>query len=159
MNELTVIVNNEEVKVNRGITLEELSKSYQDNFKYEIIIAKVDGIYKELTETISKNCTIEFFDLTNRGANQVYLNGLIFLTICAFKRLFGSSNDIKVNHSLDKGLFIEPSIELQEDDIEKLRLEIIDKLKKNSNKININIKKKKNKKEKNIKKYKKNKKK
>lgn len=124
MNELTVIVNNEEVKVNRGITLEELSKSYQDNFKYEIILAKVDGIYKELTETISKNCTIEFFDLTNRGANQVYLNGLIFLTIYAFKRLFGSSNDIKVNHSLDKGLFIEPNIELQEEDIEKLRLEM-----------------------------------
>lgn len=119
MNEIKVKINNTTVEVNRGITLEELSKNYKQNYKYEIILAKVDGIYKELTETIHKSCTIEFFDLTDRGANQVYLNGLVYLTIYAYKTLFGN-NDIKVNHSLDKGLYIESTIKLQEEDIEKL---------------------------------------
>lgn len=119
MNEIRVKINNTTIEVNRGITLEELSKNYQNNFKYEIILAKVDGIYKELTETVHKPCTIEFFDLTDRGANQVYLNGLVYLTIYAFKTLFGN-NDIKINHSLDKGLYIETTIKLQEEDIIKL---------------------------------------
>lgn len=120
MNELNVKINNEELKITRGITLEELSKNYQANYKYEIIVAKVDGIYKELTETINKECEIEFFDLTNRGANRVYLNGLVYLMITAFKKLFGQKNDLKVSHSLDKGLYIEPTIKLQKEDIEKL---------------------------------------
>lgn len=119
MNEIEIKINNKSINVERGITLEKLSKQYQENYKYEIILAKVDGIYKELTETVHKSCTIEFFDLTDRGANQVYLNGLVYLTIYAFKNLFGN-NDIKINHSLDKGLYIETTIKLQEEDIIKL---------------------------------------
>lgn len=120
MNQLTVKINGNSVEVDYGITLEELSKNYQENFKYEIIVAKVDGIYKELTDTITKSCEIEFLDLTNRGANQIYLNGLVYLTIYAFKLIFGKSTNLKVNHSLDKGLYIEPTIKLQKQDIEVL---------------------------------------
>ena len=119
MNEIEIKINNKTIYVERGITLEKLSKQYQGEYKYEIILAKVDGIYKELTETVHKPCTIEFFDLTDRGANQVYLNGLVYLTVYAFKKLFGN-NDIKINHSLDKGLYIETTIKLQEEDIIKL---------------------------------------
>ena len=112
MNKLSVNVGNELIEIDYGTTLESLSKNYQSLFKYEIIVAKVDGIYKELTETITKNCEIEFFDLMNRGANQIYLNGLIYMTIYTFKHLFGKSANLKVNHSLDKGIYIESTIKI-----------------------------------------------
>ena len=124
MNQVKVIINGKEILVNRGITLEELSKEYQEGFKYEIILAKVDGIYKELIETINKDCEIEFFDLTNRGTNSVYLNGLVYMMITAFKNLFGKNNNIKISHSLDKGLYVEPTIKLTEEDIKKLEAEM-----------------------------------
>lgn len=117
---IKVIVNNDQIEVDSGTTLFELSKKFSNNYKYEIILAKVDGIYKELTDTITKGCKIEFFDLTDRGANAIYLNGLIYLTLYSFKRLFGQSTNIEVRHSLDKGLYIEPSIKLSKEDIEKL---------------------------------------
>jgi len=120
MNKLKVNINNTQIEVDYGTTLENLSKGYQQDFKYEIIVAKVDGIYKELTDTITKDCSIEFFDLTNRGANQVYLNGLVYMTIVAFKSLFGKNSNIKVNHSLDKGLYIESTIKITEQDINEL---------------------------------------
>lgn len=120
MNNIKVNINNTSVEVQKGISLLELSKNYQNNFKHEIIVAKVDGIYRELTDTITKDCDIEFFDLTNRGANSIYLNGLIYLTIVAFKMQFGRNTNIKVHHSLDKGLYIEPTIKLQKEDITKL---------------------------------------
>lgn len=121
MNKLKVNINNSIVEIDYGTTLEKISKDYQQNYKYEIIIAQVDGIYRELTDTLTKECTIEFFDLTNRGANQIYLNGLVYLMIVSFKSLFGRNNDLRVNHSLDKGLYIEPTIKITEQDIEKLK--------------------------------------
>ncbi len=124
MDSVKVCVNGNIIEVTDGTSLEELSKLYQDNFKYDIILAKVDGIYEELNETIHKDCTVEFLDLTDKGANQVYLNGLIYLVIYATKRLFGRQIEIKVNHSIDKGLYIETSRKITEESIEKLELEM-----------------------------------
>lgn len=120
MNKLLLNINQTQVEVDCGITLESLAKNYQANFKYDIIVAKVDGIYKELTEKITKSCEVEFFDLSNRGANSIYLNGLVFLALYAFKQLFGQKADLRINHSLDKGLYIEPTIKLTEQDIKNL---------------------------------------
>lgn len=131
MGKLKVNINNSIVEIDYGTTLETISKNYQNNYKYEIILAKVDGIYKELTDTVTKECNIEFFDLTNRGANQVYLNGLVYLTIYAFKSLFGKNSNIKVNHSLDKGLYIEPTIKITEQDIKQLEIKMKELVEKN----------------------------
>ncbi len=131
MQELNITINGNQIKVNRGITLEELSKSYEQDYQYEIILAKVDGIYKELNETINKECTIEFFDLMDRGANRIYLNGLVYLMIVAFKSLFGQNHNIKVNHSLDKGLYIEPTIKLQQQDLDNLKIRMQELVKAN----------------------------
>ncbi len=124
MESVKVTVNKNILEVTRGTTLEELSKLFQDDFKYEIILAKVDGIYQELTMTIQRDCTVEFLDLTEKGANQVYLNGLIYLTMYAIKKLFGSQVEIKVNHSLDKGLYIETNRRMNEETLEKLEMEM-----------------------------------
>ena len=123
MDNVKVNINDEIIEVPRGTTLEELSKNYQKNFKYTIILAKVNGIYKELIETINKDCTIEFFDLTDRGTNRVFLNGLIYLTIYAAKNVLGN-NKLTVNHSLDKGLYIATSKKITEEDITKLSEEM-----------------------------------
>lgn len=131
MNKIKVNINNSIIEVECGTTLESISKNYQNNFKYEIIVAKVDGIYKELTETVNKECNIEFFDLTNRGANQIYLNGLIYLAVVAFKSLFGRKSDLKVNHSLDKGLYIEPTIKITENDLKQLENKMKELVEKN----------------------------
>ena len=131
MNELLKVnVMGKDREIIRGITLSELSKEYKDDFKYEIILAKVDGIYKELNDNVNKEANIEFLDLTERGASRVYLNGLIYLTIHAYKELYGSDANIKVNHSIDKGLYINSDRKITKNDIEKLSqkmLEIVDK--------------------------------
>ena len=124
MNQITITIGEERVQVNRRTSLAELATNYQSNFKYEIILAKVNGIYQELTDTIHKDCKVEFLDLTERGANRVFLNGLIYLTIYATKQLFGSNMEIKVNHSLDKGLYIETNIGLTEEDLTHLELKM-----------------------------------
>ena len=116
--DIKVNVNNLDMTIPKGTTLFDLSKKFSSDYRYEIILAKVDGIYHELTDTINKECKIEFYDLMDRGANNVYLNGLIFLTLYSFKKIF--NNNIIVRHSLDKGLYIETPIKITELDIKNL---------------------------------------
>ena len=125
MDNVKVNINNDIIEVSRGTTLENLSLNYESNFKYPIILAKVNGIYQELTETIKKDCTIKFFDLTDRGANRVFLNGLIYLTIYAARNIFTIKNKLNVSHSLDKGLYIETSEKITKEDVDNLYQEML----------------------------------
>ena len=117
---LKIKVNGRDVEVEKGLTLLELSRRFEGSYKYEIILAKVDGVYKELTSTVHRACEIEFFDLTDSYANCVFLNSLIYLTLYSFKRTFGEKANIIVRHSLDKGVYIETSINITKSDITKL---------------------------------------
>ncbi len=120
MNELNINIYQTNIKVSKGTKLIDIAQNYQDRFKNNIIIAKVNGKYKELQEPLIKDCTVEFEDLTTKGGNRVYLSGLIYLLIYSYKELFGQSEDIKVNHSIDKGLYIESSKSLIEEDLRNL---------------------------------------
>lgn len=129
---------NEEREIPKGMTLLELSHEYQKNFKYPIIIAKVNGAYKELKEKIEKPVDITFFDLTYRTAHRVYLNGLIFLNIYAIKELFGSKADIFVQHSIDKGIYIETNFLLTENKLQQINEKMREIVEKNLDIIKVN---------------------
>lgn len=126
MNEtIKVKVMGEEIEIAKCTTYYELSKLFQDKFKYPIIAAKVKGQFKFLNKEISSPCEIDFFDLTSRLANKVYVNGLILLIITSVHELYGEDHNIKVRHSIDKGLYIETTFEIDEEKLtvikEKMR--------------------------------------
>jgi len=119
MDKIKVNILSSEYEVDKGISLLEISKLVSSNFKYDIILAKVDGEHKDINDKIDRSCSIEFFDLTYKDANKMYVNGLIFLLAHAYKKLFNST--IKVNHSLDKGLFIEVTDNMDNEKLQELR--------------------------------------
>ncbi len=117
---LTVIVNDEKIEIPKGLTLLEISKSFEQDYTYPIILAKVDGSYSELTEEINKPCYIEFFDLKDRMANRAYVSGLVFLLVTVIKDLYGEEKNITVEHSLDKGLYITTNFPILENDMKNI---------------------------------------
>ncbi len=122
---ITVKVNGIEKQILKGLTYEELSKEYQKDFKQPIIIAKVNNHLKELAEKINAPCNITFLDSTSKIGNDIYFQSLIFMNIFAIKQLYGKESDIKVLHSLDKGIFIETNFDLTEEKV----IEIQNKMK------------------------------
>jgi len=116
---IKVTVMGEQVELSNSMTYLELSKSYKDKFKNPIIIAKQNGIYKELNDKVESLGEVEFFDHNEREANRVYLSGLVYLTIYAFKTLYNGS--LRVKHSIDKGLYIETNISIDEEKIQQLK--------------------------------------
>ena len=117
---IQVFVDGKSVDVVEGTTFLELSKMFYENSKRKPIIASVNGKYRELSEVITKDDDIKFLDLTNYFANNVYLNGLIFLVNYAFNEVFNGKNIITVKHSADKALCIETSDKITKEDLKNV---------------------------------------
>lgn len=118
---IEVIMNNQKKEVPKGITLEELSKLEQEHFRYPVILAKVDGKLKELSTKIVEPAKIEFLDLTSREGNRTHVNGLKFILQYAIKELYGPDKNMKIQHSLDKGIYVEVNFALTDENIEEIK--------------------------------------
>lgn len=118
---INVIINDQEYTIRKGSTLKELSRLVQKDYRYPILVAKVNNSLKELTYEITKNKKIEFQDLTMSFGNRAHTSGLVFVLIVAIKELLGDDKNIRVEHSLDKGLYIETNFKINETIIENIK--------------------------------------
>lgn len=125
MNEnIEVLINKKKYQFPKGIVLEEIAKNFQDTCKYPIILAKIGNAIKELSVPINKSCEIEFLDLTSREGNRAHIAGLTFIMVYAIRSLYGPNANIYVEHSLDKGIYLEPNFELTEAKLNQIKNEM-----------------------------------
>jgi len=116
---IEITINNKKYKCCKDVTLQEIYMDQQSNFRYPIILAKVNNRLRELSTKITEDSKVEFLDLTSHEGNRTHINGLIFIMQYAIRKLYGKSANIVVQHSLDKGIYIQSSFKLTE---EKLKL-------------------------------------
>jgi len=114
MDNIKITINDKEFYVKRKTTLAEIANEFQSNYHHPILIAKVNNTLKELNYEITKPKNIEFLDLTSREGNKIHVNALIFILVVSIKELYGVKYDIRVQHSIDKGLYIETNFEITE---------------------------------------------
>lgn len=124
MNEnIEVLINKKKYQFPKGIVLEEIAKNFQDTCKYPIVLAKIGNAIKELSVPLNKSCEIEFLDLTSREGNRAHIAGLTFVMVYAIRSLYGPNANIYVEHSLDKGIYLEPNFELTEAKLNQIKSE------------------------------------
>lgn len=112
-------------------TLLEISESFQKYYNYPILIGRVNNDIVELSEKVSKDCTVEFYDRSSAVGNSAYSRSLQFMLVLATKRLFGPNTDVMIEHSIDKGFYCEiigksidkPDIKLLEQEMKKISKE------------------------------------
>lgn len=121
---IKLIINEKEYEYSSGITLEEISKDFSKEYKYPILLGKVNNRIRELNEIVTENCTIEFLDLTSREGNRTHISGLTYLLVYAVRKLYGISANVMIQHSIDKGLYIETNFKVTESKIDAIREEM-----------------------------------
>ncbi|MBE6157606.1 MAG: nucleoside kinase [Firmicutes bacterium] len=121
INAINITVNGKEYEISSGMTLEEISKDYEKDFKYPILAAKVNNRLRELTTEVTEDANIEFLDLTTKTGNRIHVSGLIYILIYSIKKLYGEAADIKVEHSIDKGIFIKTNFRLTEAKLKNIK--------------------------------------
>ena len=109
---IEIKVGKEKLKVTKGVTLSEIAEKYEHLFKHPILLAKINNQFKDLNYQIMDDSEIEFLDLSSIEGNRVHVNGLIFLLVFAVKNLYGKKADVRIEHSLDKGIYIESNFRL-----------------------------------------------
>lgn len=121
---IKLIINEKAYEYSNGITLEEVSKDFESKSKYPILLAKVNNRIKELNEVLTEDSVVEFLDLTTREGNRTHISGLTYLLVYAVRKLYGQNANIIVQHSLDKGLYIETNFKLTETKLETIKKEM-----------------------------------
>ena len=119
---IEVKVNNKIFKYSKGITVNEILTEHKQDYKYPIILARINNRLRELSEKIEENSTIEFLDLTTPEGNRAHINGLILVLLYAVNTLYGKKSKIRVEHSLDKGIYIKTSFKLTEQKLSQIKL-------------------------------------
>ena len=77
----------EKLNIKEGMTLEELVKE-QGPFKYNILLARVNGIDTELTEKLNEGDTVKLLDMRMQSANIAYQRGVTFIYLIAVREVF-----------------------------------------------------------------------
>ncbi len=102
---IEVKLESDKFTVREGITISELLKQregYED-----VIAATLDSDVVELSLVLKKDCELGLIRYSDRIGSKIYQNGLKYVYIVAIKEIFGKNVDLRLKHSLDKGIYSE----------------------------------------------------
>lgn len=108
MEKIRVITDGESIMCEKGITLYELSKQAGcHSGKQDIIVARVNGIVKGLSSTVTEECNIRFCTYEDEEGKNAYLRGIKMIMLKAFYKEVPKDKfkKITVENSLDTGLY------------------------------------------------------
>lgn len=115
----------------KGIKLKEIIKDIKNDYPFEIISAKFKNQLIGHEDAIMKSGKLELFDITTPQGNKIYERGLIFLFETVVMRVLGKDTKILIRHPIDKGIFCEIDKDITEDDINKIKDLMQEKVKAN----------------------------
>ena len=131
MKNVKLNVYGEEKVYPQGITYLEIAEEYQCREEYNIVLAKVNGVLKELTKKINEDQKIEFITTNQKPGYQTYTRSVSLLMMKSFEDVLGKENIdvIRVELPHSKGHFcsFKGKVVLTQDildDVKKRMLEI-----------------------------------
>ena len=108
MENIRVLVNGEPATCEAGTTLYQLSVQYAEkNDSRPAIVAKVDGVVKELSYPVSEECGIRFCTYEDMEGKKAYVRGIKMILLKAFYKEVPKDKfeKITVETSLDTGYY------------------------------------------------------
>lgn len=103
---ITIMYDGKENKYPVGTTLAEISKDFEKNCKYPILISEVDNNLRELSDEMLKGGSVKFCDRTTSVGLSVYGRTLQFILVYALRRIEPKAH-LRVENSIDKGFYCE----------------------------------------------------
>lgn len=87
------------------MVLLEMAKKAQPEYKYPIVLARVDGKLMELHKDVEGDRKIEWVTTADNSGNLTYRRSATFLLTRAVRAVYGVDVEVKIEYSLSKGLF------------------------------------------------------
>lgn len=116
-----------EMDVDRSMTLAQVADLLQKERPYRILLARVCGIDRELSDTVQQavwgaddDVVIEFLDMQTHSADMTYQRGISMIYLKAVRDVFG--REALIDNTLNKGFYTKPKLdrEVTEEDVKRL---------------------------------------
>lgn len=118
----------------------QVASDFQHEYAYPILVAKMDNDIVELSDKITKKCKIDFYDRSSALGNAVYSRGVHFLMIVAIKKVLGNDTEVRIEHSIDKGVYCEiENKEIDEKILKQIEKKMEEIVKSDYNFIKLNV--------------------
>ena len=89
----------------KGVLLGDIAKKYEQDYKEKILVATLNNKVVNLNTKVTRNCAIDFFDITSPIGSNAYEKGAIFLLCKAVRDVLNC--DVKILHSIENGIYCE----------------------------------------------------
>lgn len=130
---MTITLEKETLDVSESMTLYELSRQYEKNYEYPIIVAKVNGVIQELYHTVQKDSVVQFCTTNDKDGKRAYIRGMSMLLLKAAYKEIGKDKieNIIIDFCLDSGYFcrIQGDVTLDEALLQRLEKRMRDYVK------------------------------
>lgn len=134
MGEVIVEVNGKKITVEEKTTLLELSKKFQSEEKYDIILAIQNDKLSEVSKKVKENSRICFLTTNSNIGSHTYKRSLTLLLVKAFDDIWEKNRDNKINvmYSVSKGYYCEinsNTVQISQELLDKVKqrmLELVD---------------------------------
>lgn len=107
------------IVVHKDTTLYDLIKRL--NKIDDIIACSINNEIVELSYKLKEDTKIKLISIKDRMGAKIYRSGLKFIYITAIKELFGINTDVKLLHSLDKGIYTRIDLDLTVDIVKDIK--------------------------------------
>ena len=107
------------IVVHKDTTLYDLIKRL--NKTDDIIACSINNEIVELSYKIKEDTKLKLISIKDRMGAKIYRSGLKFIYITAIKELFGINTDVKLLHSLDKGIYTRIDLDLTVDIVKDIK--------------------------------------
>lgn len=122
---IKVLLDGKERSYSEGVSLEQIAVNVQAEYPHRILLALMDGKLRELSKTLTKDCTLTFLTATDKPGMQAYERSATLLLLKAIYHVAGHRNveRVMVNFSVNGGYYLEPRGDflLNQDFIDKVR--------------------------------------
>ncbi len=134
MSKLNIVVNGENIQVEKGTSLFELSEKFKGSYEYPIVLARVNNKVKELKDVVEiDNSKINFLDISSKEGYLCYQRSLSFLLNAAIFHTQGSKAKITIKHSINKNHYFNVTgFEQTEENLVKIKNKMLEYVKNNA---------------------------
>jgi uridine kinase len=99
-------LDNRELSFPEGTDVETVYKAVRDELPLPAYVSKLDNAYRAFTHKLTHDSRIEFLDLRNQEAWQVYQNSLVMIFIKAVHDVLGKDVRVSIRNALNMGIFV-----------------------------------------------------
>ena len=127
----TIIVtlqNGKKLEYKKSIKLYEVLENLKNNLPFDILIAKYRNEFINYNDSLTKNGTLELFDINTSLGNRTYERALTIVFKTAVYEVLGADTKVIVRHSLDKGIYIDIDKKITKDKLELIKVVMKDKI-------------------------------